>query len=95
MQVRAEAKDHIDMDALITTAGIGLQAPTAARAIYGSQFNPQSTLKALSYFGDGNLPHLPEALKARLAQAAREVDLARLPDLAALTVRAATCSGAP
>lgn len=96
MQVRAEAKDHIDMDALITTAGIGLPAAlTAARAIYGSQFNPQSTLKALSYFGDGNLPQLPEALKARLAQAAREVDLDRLPDLAALTVRADTRSGAP
>ena len=96
VQVRAEAKDYIDMDALITTAGIGLPAAlTAARAIYGSQFNPQSTLKALSYFGDGNLPHLPEALKARLAQAAREVDLDRLPDLAALTVRAATRSGAP
>ncbi len=96
VQVRAEAKDYIDMDALITTAGIGLPAAlTAARAIYGSQFNPQSTLKALSYFGDGNLPTLPEALKARLAQSAREVDLDRLPDLAALTVRAATRSGAP
>jgi len=48
-------------------------------AIYGEQFNPQITLKALSYFDDGNLSRLAEATKHCLAKAAREVDLDRLP----------------
>jgi hypothetical protein len=36
-------------------------------------FNPQITLKALSYFGDGALRRLPKTTKDRLAKAAREV----------------------
>jgi hypothetical protein len=62
----------------------GVDLPTALAAglaLYGTQFNPEITLKALSYFGDGNLRRLPESLKARLAKAAREVDLDRLPDV--------------
>jgi hypothetical protein len=36
---------------------------------------PQITLKALSFFADGNLSALPRAVQDRLARAAREVDL--------------------
>jgi hypothetical protein len=80
VQVRAEAKDYIDIDALLTDGTIDLPAAlAAARAIYGTAFNPQSTLKALSYFDDGNLQRLPRPVKDRLAAAAREVDLDRLP----------------
>jgi nucleotidyltransferase AbiEii toxin of type IV toxin-antitoxin system len=76
VQVRAEAKDYIDIDALMTQGGIDLPSALAAgRAIYGRQFNPQITLKALSFFDDGDLRQLPAALKERLATAAREVDL--------------------
>ncbi len=83
VQVRAEAKDYIDIDALLTDGRIDLPlALAAARAIYGTQFNPQSTLKALSYFADGNLRRLPQAVKDRLATAARAVDLDRLPVIA-------------
>jgi hypothetical protein len=62
---------------LLAIAKIDLpMALAAGRAIYGTQFNPEITLKALSYFDDGNLRRLPEPLKVRLAKAAREVDLA-------------------
>ena len=64
----------------------GVDLPTvlvAGRAIHGAQFNPQSTLKALSYFEDGNLRRLPEPVKDRLRQAVRDVDLDRLPALPA------------
>jgi len=82
VQVRAEARDYIDVDAMIASGKVDLpMALVAGRAIYGAQFNPEITLKALSYFDDGNLRRLPEPLKARLAKAAREVDLDRLPDL--------------
>jgi hypothetical protein len=80
VQVRAEAKDYIDIDALLTDGRIDLPtALAAARAIYGAPFNPQNTLKALSYFKDGNLRRLPQPVRDRLARAAREVDLDRLP----------------
>ena len=80
VQVRAEAKDYIDIDALLTDGRMDLPvALAAARTLYGAGFNPQSTLKALSFFQDGNLGRLPRAMKDRLAKAARMVDLDRLP----------------
>lgn len=82
VQQRAEAKDYADIDAILRTGRIDLPtALAAARAIYGPQFNPQITLKALSYFEDGTVCDLPQATKDRLAKAAREVDLDRLPTL--------------
>jgi len=82
VQERAEAKDYIDIAAIIQDGRIDLPTALAsARAIYGEQFNPQITLKALSYFDDGNLSRLAEATKDCLAKAAREVDLDRLPTI--------------
>ena len=82
VQVRAEAKDYIDIDALITAGKVDLPlALSAAQRLYGSTFNPQITLKALSFFDDGDLTLLPEEIKLRLATAAREVDLDHLPDI--------------
>lgn len=80
VQMRAEAKDYIDIDALLTDGRIDLPTALAsARAIYGSQFYPQITLKALSYFEDGNVKRLPPDIRDRLARAARAVDLDKLP----------------
>jgi hypothetical protein len=83
VQQRAEAKDYTDIDAILRDGRIDLPtALAAAQEIYGTQFNPQITLKALSFFDDGNLRRLPKATKDRLARAAREVDLGRLPAIA-------------
>ena len=82
VQVRAEAKDYTDIDALITAGKVDLPlALSAAQRLYGSTFNPQITLKALSFFDDGDLRLLPEDMKLRLATAAREVDLDHLPSI--------------
>ncbi len=82
VQKRAEAKDYIDIDAILQHGEIDLsQALSAARLIYGSQFNPELTLKALSFFGDGNLGSIPLQVQNRLADAIRTVDLDKLPDL--------------
>jgi Nucleotidyl transferase AbiEii toxin, Type IV TA system len=84
VQMRAEAKDYIDIDAMLTDGRIDLPTALAAGlAIYGRQFNPQSTLKALSYFEDGNLRRLTRPVKDRLANAARAVDLDSLPAITA------------
>ena len=82
--MRAEAKDYTDMDAILTDGRIDLpMALAAGRAIYGASFNPQSTLKALAYFDDGNLRRLPQPMKDRLVRAVCAVDLDRLPVIAA------------
>ncbi len=81
IQKRAQAKDYIDIDALLT-AGISLPSALAAgRAIYGRAFEPQITLKALTYFGDGDLPTLPADLQRRLVAAVTTVNLDALPVL--------------
>lgn len=82
LQVRAEARDYIDMDALIRIGGVGLPfALAAAEKLYGPSFNPEITLKALSYFEDGNLHRLPTDMKFRLADAVNKVDLDHLPSV--------------
>lgn len=82
LQVRAEAKDYMDMDALIQIGGVSLPfALAAAKRLYGPSFNAEITLKALSYFEDGNLRELPTEMKFRLTNAVRRVDLDRLPIL--------------
>lgn len=79
VQVRAEAKDYLDLDALLC-AGVDLpHALAAGRALYRDGFAPQATLKALSYFADGDLATLPEAVRKRLLAAVRAVDLNQLP----------------
>jgi hypothetical protein len=83
VQQRAEAKDYIDLHALLE-AGIELSAAlAAARVIYGERFNPLLTLKALSYFGDGDLPSLPASVQERILAAVRSVNLDQLPVLSA------------
>jgi hypothetical protein len=43
---RAEAKDYLGIDALLTTGGLDLSAAlSAAQAIYGKTYTPLSTLK--------------------------------------------------
>lgn len=81
VQVRAEAKDYIDLDALLG-AGVDLaKALAAGRALYRDGFAPQATLKALSYFEDGDLRALPDATRKRLIDAVRAVDLDALPNI--------------
>ena len=82
VQQRAESKDYRDIDAILSNTQIDLpMALGAARAMYGPQFSPLSTLKALSYFEDGDLPTLDKQIRDRLAKAARTVDLEKIPTI--------------
>ena len=72
---RSEAKDYLDIDAILSDGAVDLAAALrAARAIFGDRFNPLITLKALSFFDDGDLRLLPAATKRRLTRAVRSVD---------------------
>lgn len=84
VQKRAEWKDYVDLVALMD-AGITLPlALSAGQAIYKDQFNPQITLKALSYFDD--VKGITPQIKKTLQDAVRGVDLKNLPSLKALNL---------
>lgn len=77
VQVPAKWKDYLDA-ATLMAHGISLAvALGAAQALY-PDFAPLVSLKALSYFDDGNLAELPADVKSRLATAARLVRSTRL-----------------
>jgi hypothetical protein len=79
VQQRAQARDYVDIDALIRH-GIDLpQLLAAGAAVSGRSFNPLITLKALSYFDD--VPTLPPDIQERLRRAVAAVDPASLPVL--------------
>ncbi len=88
VQQRAQARDYLDIAALLDS---GIDLPTAlaaARAIYGKEFNGALSLKALTYFEDGDLPNLSPATQSKLRAAALEVNLTELPVMVA---RAGLC----
>jgi len=66
---RAEAKDYLDLAALLAAGGNLSQMLGAARSLYGEVFNPIIALKALVYFEDGDLPGLPRNIKKLLEDA--------------------------
>ena len=71
---RAEAKDYLDVDALINSGCPLATGLGCAQAIYRNAFNPMLPLKALTYFEDGDLASLPAEVQLRLRQAVEAVD---------------------
>jgi hypothetical protein len=76
---RAQARDYLDIDALIRH-GVDLPRILAAgAAVWGREFDPLLTLRALSYFGD--VPSMPADVQERLRAAVHAVDPTNLPVL--------------
>lgn len=70
---RAEAKDYLDICAMIN-AGVSLsRGLAAARRMYGQNFQPAESLKALVYFNDGDLGTLTTDEKNVLINAVKSV----------------------
>jgi hypothetical protein len=53
---RAEAKDYIDIAQLLRDGSSLSQGLGAARSMYGAAFAPAESLRALTFFDDGDLP---------------------------------------
>lgn len=70
---RIEAKDYRDIAALIKHGGDLPKALASAREMYGSQFQPAVSLKAMTYFQGGDLHLLTPAERAILVKAAAAV----------------------
>ena len=83
VQSRAEAKDYRDIVGTLN-AGLTLaEGLAAAGAIYGKEFNGALSLKALTFFEDGDLPSLTPETRKKLLGAATSVNLKELPFIAA------------
>ncbi len=68
----------------VLNAGLTLaEGLAAAGAIYGNEFNGALSLKALTFFEDGDLPGLPSDTRKKLLVAATSVNLKELPLVAA------------
>lgn len=76
---RAEAKDYLDLIALMQNGVTLGEAMAAARAIYGGQYNELLTLKSLTYFGDGDLHRLDAEQKRLLTGKVAEQSSRELP----------------
>jgi predicted XRE-type DNA-binding protein len=87
VQKRADAKDYLDIDAILRH---GIDLPTALAAglvLYGKTFNPFIALKALTYFED--VAGLPGDVRCRLVAAAAAVNPLALPVLTPYAARPA------
>ncbi len=83
VQLRAEAKDYRDIVGILN-AGLSLaEGLAAAEAIYGKEFNGALSLKALTFFEDGDLHSLTPESRKGLLVAATSINLKELPFVAA------------
>ncbi|HQS83702.1 MAG: hypothetical protein B7Y25_01905 [Alphaproteobacteria bacterium 16-39-46] len=74
IQKRASLKDYLDIDALLNQGELDLETLIAAGSIvYGTQFNPQLTFKALTYFKGGDLESLPLEIQKRLIMSLKNI----------------------
>ena len=81
---RAEAKDYRDVAAMVN-AGVSLsRGLSSARLLFGPNFQPSESLKALTYFKDGDLNALTTAEKNALVEAVKAVG--DLPDVALVSL---------
>lgn len=86
---RAEVKDYLDIHALLTKARIPLAMMlAAATVIYGAEFNPLLSLKAISYHDDRSLAGLAPNVRRDLIAAVQATDPQNLPTLDAIRRRA-------
>jgi Nucleotidyl transferase AbiEii toxin, Type IV TA system len=85
---RAELRDYIDVHALLTKANIPLADMLASAAIiYGAEFSPLLSLKALAYHQDGALSKLPIDVREDIIAEVAATDPRRLPRLTAVKKR--------
>ncbi len=85
---RAELKDYVDVHALLTKGNIPLAEMLAAAAIiYGTEFSPLLSLKALAYHDDPALAELSADVRRDLITAVTAVDPQHLPVLTAVRKR--------
>jgi len=70
---RTEAKDYQDIAAMIRAGESLAHGLAGAKALYGNQYQPAISLRALTFFDDGSLKYLSSEDKSTLIHAAASV----------------------
>lgn len=84
---RVAYKDYVDIHAILQKTELTLtDGVAAAKAIYGKQYHPLTTMKALSYFKGGDLAKLDSQTKNNLLKSVRTTDLKQIKKLQTLGV---------
>ena len=76
IQQRAEKKDYFDIREFLKFVTLS-EALLYAKQLYGKLFNPFSTLKALTYYDDGDLIELPLEVKEFLNKTVQMEDISK------------------
>jgi hypothetical protein len=74
IQMRAETKDYIDIDAMLQHSLTLQDGLACALAIYGPSFDPATSIRALCSYRDGTLPQLPQEIQKRLITTALKIE---------------------
>jgi hypothetical protein len=81
IQKRGEAKDYLDIAALLDAGQTLERLLSAGQTIYGKQFNPAVAVRALGFFDDLRGDQLSPAAKRTIQNAVASVRLEGLPAL--------------
>jgi hypothetical protein len=68
VQQRAQAKDYVDL-AVLLRSGISLERALGAAQMLFPEFSPAVTLRALTFFEDGDLAQVPPQIRTELVAA--------------------------
>ncbi len=83
---RVEARDYVDIAAMIRHGTSLARGLAAGCALYGSAFDPMIALRAVTWFADGDLSSLSEEDRGLLRRTAATI-CAPLPDVPRLSER--------
>lgn len=81
IQQRAQARDYEDIAAIVNSGVSLAKAIGAATGVYGNAFNGALSLKALTYFSDGDLPNLSPVIQKQLRELTGQVNLKDIPQI--------------
>lgn len=80
IQMRGSWKDYVDIHTLVAN-GVDIATALAAASAIDGGFEPATSIRALQFYGDGNLDRVPVAVQRDLTHWAQQVDLSKLPKL--------------
>jgi hypothetical protein len=82
---RVESRDYKDIAAMLRNGASLEKGLAGAAALYGKQFSPSESLKAMTYFQGGDLDNLLQADRDVLLLAARTLPMREMPQVRLLS----------
>jgi hypothetical protein len=83
---RVEAKDYKDIAAMLRNGASLEHGLAGAAVLYGKQFPPSESLKAMTYFHGGDLRHLDQSDRETLLLAVKMLPIRDLPQVKQISV---------